>query len=381
MNTDPTEKKIVKFLDLKKLNLTLQKEFIEGLENILDHGQYISGPKCDEFESQFSNLCGTRYTIGVGNGLDALELILKSLHIGPGDEVIVPSHTFIATWLAVTNVGAKPIPVNVDLETYNICPKKLLKALTPNTKALIGVHLYGRVFCVPEIKKFCADHNIFLIEDAAQAHGASYKEHQAGSIGIAAAFSFYPGKNLGALGDGGAITTNSPELAQTAREISNYGSTQRYQHLRIGTNSRLDSIQAAFLTKKLPYLKQWNKRREEIAIRYIAGLSGLDNLELPQMTLGHVWHLFVCRYPWRDELIKLLFKKDIYCQIHYPIAIADQQAFEGLTYHSGYDIESDRSLASNVISIPIDPMLDDKSVEFIIKNVVESVNLLNVINK
>ena len=368
---------MIKFLNLQKLNIELKDEYIESLNLLLERGQYISGLESEEFENEFSKFCGTKYCIGVGNGLDALEIILKSLGIGPGDEVIVPSHTFIATWLAVTNVGARPIPVNVDVEKYNINPENLHQALTNNTKAIIGVHLYGRLFEANDLQKFCAKNNLHLIEDAAQAHGASTAEHCAGNIGIAAAFSFYPGKNLGALGDGGAITTNCEQLAKTAREISNYGSCERYQHIRIGTNSRLDSLQASFLKIKLRKLNSWNSRRNEIAEMYIKGLKGLLNFELPQLAEGHVWHLFVCKFPLRDKLLKLLKNDGIDCQIHYPKAILDQPAYEDYKYKTSYDIEIDRYLANSIISLPIDPMLSNSDVDHIIKNVVKNVNVLN----
>ena len=311
----------VPFLDLGAAYLELKEELDAAYQRVMNSGWFVLGKEVQAFEEEFAAYCETKHCVGVSNGLDALRLILEAYGIGEGDEVIVPSHTFIATWLAVSQTGAVPVPVEPDIKTCNIDPNLIEAAMTKKTKAIIPVHLYGQPANIDPIMKIAAENNLVVIEDAAQAHGARYKGRKTGSLGHAAAFSFYPGKNLGAMGDGGAVTTNDDEIAEKVRVLSNYGSRKKYHHDMKGLNNRLDELQAAFLRVKLKKLDEWNDRRSSLANLYLAELEGISNLT-PPATLDFadsVWHLFAIRHPERDRLQAHLTAQGIVTLIHYPI--------------------------------------------------------------
>jgi dTDP-4-amino-4,6-dideoxygalactose transaminase len=302
----------------------------------------------------------TKYCIGVDNGLEALHLIIRAYGIGPGDEVIVPANTFVATWLAVTHAGAIPVPVEPDERTYNIDPARIEQAITPRTKAILVVHLYGQPADMDPVNVLAKKHGLRIIEDCAQAHGARYKGRKAGSLGDAAGFSFYPGKNLGAFGDGGAVTTNDPILAERIHVLRNYGSRIKYHNEIVGYNSRLDELQAAFLRVKLSRLDQWNERRRQVAAQYKQGISGLHSLEMPFVPewAEPVWHLFVVRHAQRDALQKSLNEEGVGTMIHYPVPPHLQPAYAELGYARGAFPIAER-IANECLSLPIGPHLDE----------------------
>ncbi len=311
----------IAFLDLKAAYLELKDELDSAYQRVMNSGWYILGEEVESFEEQFGAYCGTAHCIGVSNGLDALRLVLEAYGVGPGDEVIVPSNTYIATWLAISQVGAKPVPVEPDIETYNIDPSLIESAITVKTKVIIPVHLYGQPADMQPIMRIAENYGLKVVEDAAQAHGALYDNSRAGALGHAAAFSFYPGKNLGAFGDGGAITTNDGELAERVRLLRNYGSRVKYENEIKGMNCRLDPLQAGFLAVKLKRLDEWNARRTQIAETYLRELSGTENLVLPNCIAraNSVWHLFTIRHPQRDKVRVDLENHGIQTVIHYPI--------------------------------------------------------------
>lgn len=346
----------IQFVDLNAIHSAIRGELDAAACRVLDSSQFILGNELERFEQEFASYSHVRHCLGVGNGLDALHLILRGYGIGPGDEVIVPSHTFIATWLAVSQVGAKPVPVEPLLDTGNIDPQKVAAAITDRTRAIIAVHLYGQPADMDALRAAIGGRDIRLIEDAAQAHGAEYKGQRAGSLGDAAAFSFYPTKNLGALGDGGAVVTNDEELAASVRRLRNYGSETKYHHNVAGWNSRLDEIQAAFLRVKLRHLDKWNEARRRAAEAYRNALADLTELALPQVPAwAHpVWHLFVIRCRRRDSLQAHLAQHDIASAIHYPIPPYLQGAYRGC----GISVApSDTSLAwsREALSLPMWP--------------------------
>ena len=357
----------VPFLDLKAAHAELMTSLRDGFERVMDSGWFIQGNELSAFEREFAAYCGTEHCVGVGNGLDALHLILRAYGIGPGDEVIVPTNTFIATWLAVSYAGATLVPVEPDAQTHNLNAKLLEAAVTPRTRAVIAVHLYGQPAEMDAIQVTARKHQLTLIEDAAQAHGASFAGKRAGSLGDAAGFSFYPGKNLGALGDAGTVTTNDAALAKEIRLLRSYGSTQRYQHDLQGYNTRLDEMQAAFLRAKLPHLEQWNERRRDIANRYLAGLQGCG-LILPVVLdeCAPVWHLFVVRSKQRDSLQKFLKSHGVETLIHYPIAPHLQLAYADRRWPRGTFPVAER-LQDEILSLPIYPQLSDEQVAWVIK--------------
>lgn len=361
---------IVPFLDIKAPHEELKVELQDAYTRVIDSGLYIMGKELEAFESEFAEYCGSHHCIGVANGLDALEIILKGYDIGPGDEVIVPGHTFIATWMAVSNVGAKPIPVDVDECTYNIDPTLLEASITKKTKAIIAVHLYGQPADMDKINEIAAQNNIRVIEDAAQAHGATYHGRRTGSLGHAAAFSFYPGKNLGALGDGGSITTNDEVLASKIRLLRNYGSSEKYRHDTAGRNSRLDELQAAFLRVKLKKLDEWNKKRREIASEYINVFHQLDpTLLVPQVLSGTepVWHLFVVRVKNRNKVMDQLKCCGVSTLIHYPNHIPTSGAYAGM---ETWELPVAEKITSSVFSLPIGPHMRTEQVEHVKKSLV-----------
>jgi dTDP-4-amino-4,6-dideoxygalactose transaminase len=310
----------VPFLDLRAAYLELKPEIDAAIARVLDSGWYILGPEVEAFEVEWAEYCGASHAVGVGNGLDALTLALRALEIGPGDEVIVPSNTYIATWLAVSAVGATPVPVEPDEGTYNINPALIPAAITPRTKALLPVHLYGQPADLDPILAIARQHNLAVVEDAAQAHGARYKGQRIGAHGDVVCWSFYPGKNLGVLGDAGAITTNRADLADRIRVLRNYGSREKYVNEVQGVNSRLDPLQAAVLLVKLKVLDEWNDRRRNIATLYNQGLAG-SGMSLPYVPkwADPVWHLYVIRTPGRVALQVRLTEAGIGTMIHYPI--------------------------------------------------------------
>jgi dTDP-4-amino-4,6-dideoxygalactose transaminase len=357
----------VPFLDLKAAHAELGMSLRDGFERVMASGWFIQGSELSTFEREFAAYCGTEHCVGVGNGLDALHLILRAYGIGPGDEVIVPTNTFIATWLAVSYAGATLVPVEPDAQTHNLNARFLEAAVTPKTRAIIAVHLYGQPAEMDAIQAVARKHQLTLIEDAAQAHGATFAGKRAGAFGDAAGFSFYPGKNLGALGDAGAVTTDDAHIAREIRLLRSYGSTQRYQHDLQGYNSRLDEMQAAFLRAKLPHLDQWNERRREIADRYLAGLEGCD-LILPAVhdACVPVWHLFVVRSKQRDPLQKFLGSQGVETLIHYPTAPHLQWAYADMGWARGTFPVAER-LQDEILSLPIYPQLSDEQVAWVIK--------------
>jgi dTDP-4-amino-4,6-dideoxygalactose transaminase len=359
----------IPFLDIGAGHRELRDELDEAWGRVRDGGWYIMGPELEAFEAEFARYCGTRHAIGVGNGLDALILLLKASDIGQGDEVIVPSNTFIATWLAVTHVGALPVPVEPDDRTYNLDPERVEAAIGPKTRAIIPVHLYGQPADMAPLREIARARGLRLFEDAAQSHGAIYRGEVAGSLADGAGFSFYPGKNLGALGDGGAVTTDDDALAERIRVLRNYGSSEKYRHEAIGYNSRLDEVQAAFLRVKLRHLDEWNARRRRIANLYLDRLANLDLL-LPEVLEGTdpVWHLFVVRVREREKLQARLRDAGVATLIHYPIPPHEQAAYPEMASWKGRLPISER-LHREVLSLPIGPHLGDEQAEAVVEAV------------
>lgn len=351
----------VPFVDLAKAQAEIRAELDAAYSRVADRAWYILGEEVAAFEQEFATYCGAKHCIGVGNGLDALHLILRAADIGPGDEVIVPSNTYIATWLAVIYAGAAPVPVEPDPRTHNVDPARLEAAITARTRAIMPVHLYGQTANMDPICAVARRHGLLVVEDAAQAHGASYKGRRAGTLGDAAGFSFYPTKNLGALGDGGAVTTDDDNLAMRIRRLRNYGSTTKYVHVEGGWNSRLDDLQAAFLRVKLRHLNTWNDRRRAVASAYMEQLCDTD-LILPYVPdwAEPVWHVFVVRSRERDILQRRLGAAEIGTLVHYPIPPHLQTACQSLGIEAG-TLPLAELLAGEVLSLPISPVhtLDD----------------------
>ncbi|MBS0368153.1 MAG: DegT/DnrJ/EryC1/StrS family aminotransferase [Proteobacteria bacterium] len=360
---------MIPFLDLQGLNESLSAEFQAGLARVLSSGQFILGPEVEAFESEFATYCQARYCVGVANGLDALHLILRAYDIGPGDEVIIPANTFIATWLAVSYSGARLVPVDVVATTGNIDPAAVEAAITPRTRAIMPVHLYGQTAEMDRLMAIAERQGLKVIEDAAQAHGAVHHGRRAGALGHAAGFSFYPGKNLGALGDGGAITTSDPALAERLRVLRNYGAQRKYHNELQGFNSRLDELQAAFLRVKLARLDEWNASRAHVAERYSAGLGDAD-VVLPTVLSGNVssWHLFVVRSERRGLLQSSLAEAGVQTGIHYPVPPHLQPAYAELGYAAG-SFPVTEMLHRQVLSLPMGPNLSDEQVNRVISAV------------
>jgi len=337
----------------------------------MNSGQWILGPEVEAFEREFAAYCGARHCIGVGNGLDALHLILRAYEVGQGDEVIVPSSTFIATWLAVSHAGARPVPVEPHPDSGNIDPDRVEAAITPRTRAIIPVHLYGATAAMTEIRAIAQRHRLLVIEDAAQAHGASQCGRRAGSLGHAAAFSFYPGKNLGALGDGGAVVTDDDALSVRIRMLRNYGGIAKYEHRCQGTNTRLDELQAAFLRAKLKYLDAWNESRRRVAEYYLATIRHPLVALPPAVNLAEqAWHLFVVRTPARDALREHLMQRGVTAQIHYPQPPHLQHAYAGQGWGEGHFPIAERH-AQQVLSLPIDPLMTREQMQWCARQVNE----------
>ena len=353
----------VPFLDLKAAYLELQPEIDAAVARVLSSGYYILGPEVDAFEAEYATYCGAAHCVGVANGLDALHLALRAMDVGPGDEVIVPSNTYIATWLAVSQCGATPVPVEPDERTFNIDPARIEAAITPRTRVLLPVHLYGQPANMDEILAIARKHGLKVLEDGAQAHGARYKGQRLGAHGDAVAWSFYPGKNLGAMGDGGAVTTNDPQLADRLRVLRNYGSRVKYVNEVQGYNSRLDPLQAAILRVKLAHLDEWNERRRAIAARYQSGLAGCG-LTLPHVPewAEPVWHLYVVQHPQRDALQQALNDAGVGTLIHYPIPPHRQQAYAQTDSKKGGCLKAEH-MAVSVLSLPVGPHLSALQVD------------------
>lgn len=357
---------MIPFLDLKAPYLELKQELDEAIARVVSSGWFIGGSEVDQFEAEYSTYCGAAHAVGMANGLDALHLALRAMGVGPGDEVIVPSNTYIATWLAVSQCGATPVPVEPVEATYNIDPGLIEAAITPRTRVILPVHLYGQPADLDPILTIAKKHKLKVLEDAAQAHGARYKGKRIGGHGDAVAWSFYPGKNLGALGDGGAVTTNDPEIADRLRVLRNYGSRVKYVNEVPGYNSRLDPIQAAVLRVKLKHLDEWNARRAAIATRYNAELvnTGLVLPSVPEW-VSPVWHLYVIRTKEREALQRRLSEAGIGTLIHYPIAPHMQQAYAGLgCKHGNFPVAE--AMADEVLSLPMGPQLSMGDVDSVI---------------
>ncbi|PJI34498.1 DegT/DnrJ/EryC1/StrS family aminotransferase [Acinetobacter pseudolwoffii] len=354
---------MIPFLELKAINAQYRDKLIAACTQVIDSGWYICGKELEDFERNFANYCGTEYAIGVANGLDALILTLRAWKelgkLNEGDEVIVPSNTYIASILAISQNHLKPVLVEPDIQTFNIDVKKIEAAITIKTKAILPVHLYGQLAAMPEIMAIAKKHNLLVLEDSAQAHGAEIEGKKAGNWGDASGFSFYPGKNLGALGDAGAITTNDAELAHMLKAIRNYGSHEKYKNLVMGVNSRLDEIQAAILNVKLPFLDQENQHRRQIADLYLKEIQN-PAIVLPLKSINtatdmqHVWHLFVIRTRYREKLQKYLAEHGVQTLIHYPIPPHKQQAYKAW---NNLNLPISEQIHAQVLSLPIGPTL------------------------
>jgi dTDP-4-amino-4,6-dideoxygalactose transaminase len=365
----------IPFLDLKPVYHELKSELDAANQRVMDSGWFIMGAELEAFEQDFAAYCGSKHCIGVGNGLEALHLILRGYGIGEGDEVIVPANTYIATWLAVSYAGATPVPVEPDPRTYNIDPSLVSAAITKRTKAIMPVHLYGQTADMGPLHAIADQFNLVVIEDAAQAHGARYKGKMSGNLGSAAGFSFYPGKNLGALGDAGAVVTDDDDLAKRIYKLRNYGSEKKYYHDIKGFNSRLDEIQAAFLRVKLHYLSDWNKRRAKIAEIYLENLSNIPGLILPSTPewAEPVWHIFAIRTPQRDKLQQYLKENGVGTIIHYPIPPHLSEAYSELGYSQG-SFPITEEIALTELSLPISPHISEDQIGYVIEGLQSAKN-------
>lgn len=364
---------MIDFLNLQSTNAQYSDELIAAASRVISSGWYIQGTELVAFEQEFSEYCGSKHCIGVANGLDALTLTLRAWkelgHISKADEILVPANTYIASVLSITENSLTPVFVEPDIQTYNICPKKIESMITSRTKAILVVHLYGRMAPMPEIVEIAEKYNLLILEDSAQAHGAAINGKRAGNWGHASGFSFYPGKNLGALGDAGAITTNDDELAKTIRAIRNYGSEKKYHNLFQGVNSRMDEIQAAILRVKLKYLNAETTKRREIAIEYVNNIYNravthpISQIESIGELEDHVFHLYVIRSKERDALKQYLSDQGIETLIHYPIAPHKQTAFEEYNH---LKLPITEEIHEQVLSLPIGPTMGEEDVSTVI---------------
>jgi dTDP-4-amino-4,6-dideoxygalactose transaminase len=365
----------VPFLDLKSNHASLRGEFERAIHDVIDSGIFASGPAVTRFEEAFAQFCECDHAVGLGSGTEAVWLALIACGIGPGDEVITVPTTFMATAEAITYCGAKPVFVDVDERTYTMDATALSGALTSRTKAIVPVHLFGQVADMDPILKFARQHGLFVIEDAAQAHGAEYKGQKAGSMGQIGCFSFYPGKNLGALGEAGAVVTNDTELRDKIRSLRDHGQVRKYQHTMIGWNCRMDAIQGACLTIKLRHLKRGNELRRKHAQRYNEGFGGLNEVVTPMEAdyALHIYHVYAIRVQGREGVIQQLEEKGVGYGVHYPIPIHLQEAYAGLGYERGAFPVSEM-IAGEVLSLPMYPELEEDQVNFVIETVTEAVN-------
>ncbi len=363
---------MIAFLDLEKVNRRWKREIIDSIQQVINRGVFVFGEEVERFESEFANYCGTDYCIGVGSGFDALSLIFQGYRelgiLREGDEVILPANTFVATALAVRRNGLKVVLADVDPVTFNIDPEDIVKKITERTRVILPVHLYGRVVSIEKILDIARKYRLIVVEDACQSHGAVYNGKKAGSFGDASAFSFYPTKNLGAIGDGGAITTSNYELAEVIYALRNYGSFRKYSHNYAGVNSKLDEVQAAVLRVKLKYLDGENEERRKLASFYLASIKN-EFVDLPSTGfnktgyyLGHVWHLFVITSKRRDDLQRFLFERGIETLVHYPIPIHKHKVFEDLNELS---FPVSERLCKEVLSLPFGTYMNQQELDFI----------------
>lgn len=354
----------VPFVDLRAQHAPLSRDIDQAIRGVVDRGDFILGAAVERFETEFAAFIGTRHAIGVGSGFDAIELALRAFGVGPGDEVVTAANTFIATVMAIVAVGARPVLADIDPATYAIDADALAAAITPRTRAVIPVHLFGQPVDMDAVTAVASRHNLLVIEDAAQAHGARYNGRRAGSLGHAAAFSFYPSKNLGALGDGGMITTDDERAAAALRLLRNYGQRVKYHHAVPGTNSRLDTLQAAVLSVKLPHLDGWNAARRRHADAYAARLGG--RVRPPAAAAGseHVYHLYVIETDGRDALQQRLRARQIATGIHYPVPVHLQEACASLGYRAG-DFRATEAAAARMLSLPMFAELTDQQIEYV----------------
>jgi dTDP-4-amino-4,6-dideoxygalactose transaminase len=360
----------VPFVDLAAQQASIQTEINAAIQRVLSECSFVLGPQVEEFERDFAKFAGCEHAVGVSSGLDALRLALMAVGVGPGDEVILPANTYIATALAVSAVGGRPVLVDCDRRTYNIDVNLVESAVTPRTKAVVPVHLTGQAADMDPILEVAGRHGLHVIEDAAQAHGTLYKGRSCGSLGSIGCFSFYPGKNLGAYGDGGMVTTDDPDLAARLRRLRNYGQTAKYRHTEKGLNARLDTIQAAILSVKLRHLPRWNKARGAYANGYRDLLCGVGDLTFQQEALysTHVYHLFILETEWRDALREHLEPRGIQTGIHYPTPIHLQPAYKELVYGEGDFPEAER-LAKRMLSLPMFPELRREQIEWVTEEI------------
>lgn len=357
---------MISFLDLHKINARFEDEIKDKINEVINSGWYILGKQCVNFETNFAKYCGVKHCIGVANGLDALRIIIKAYEFSKDDEIIVPANTYIASILAITDNLCKPILIEPDINTYNINTNSIEEKITNKTKAIMVVHLYGQVCNMEPIYALAKKYNLKIIEDCAQAHGANFKGKKVGSLGDVAGFSFYPGKNLGALGDAGCITTNDDLLASKIRALANYGSHKKYENLYAGLNSRLDELQAGILDIKLKHLDDDNQKRKEIADFYMKNIKN-ENIILPKINIDHVWHLFVIRTKFRDKLQKYLNENNVQTIIHYPIPPHKQECYKDF---NNLSLPITEQIHNEVLSLPISPVMTQDE----IKQVVEVIN-------
>jgi len=374
----PTAPANIPLVDLKVQYQNIKPEIDKAIAEVINNTKFVNGPQVEEFENDFAHLLGVKHAIGVSNGTDAIYLTLKALNLKPGDEIITTPLTFIATIEPICLLNLKPVFVDIDEKTFAIDPEKIEAKITEKTKAIIPVHLHGNPVNITRISAIAKKHNLFLIEDAAQAQGATFKDQRIGSFGDASCFSFFPGKNLGAYGDAGAVVTSSDELAEKIKSLRNHGREKKYTHNQIGTNSRLDTIQAAILNVKLKHLDKWNKQRREVAKKYREKLSNNKNIILPQETENakSIYHQFVIRVPNRDQILKKLKEQGIGAGIHYPVPLHLQPALKFLNYKEG-DLEITEKVCSDILSLPMFPELSDGQIEYITDNLIKILQDIN----
>jgi dTDP-4-amino-4,6-dideoxygalactose transaminase len=357
----------IPLVDLKAQLKTIGPQIREAMDHVIENTAFILGEDVGKFEQEFAEFSQAKEAVGVASGLDALRLSLRALQIGHGDEVITVANTFIATALAITSVGATPVLVDARDEDYNLDPALLESAITPRTRAILPVHLYGHPAAMDQIMAIAKHHNLAVIEDASQAHGARYRGQCVGSIGDFGAFSLYPGKNLGAFGDAGVITTGTTDQAQALKTLRNYGSIRKYHHDMLGENSRLDTLQAAVLRVKLAHLEGWNASRRAIAARYNEAFGGTEGLQLPQAAnhVEHVYHQFVVQVEERDSMVEYLHENGIYCGVHYPVPVHMHSAYESAGWREGQFPVSER-LAQRILSLPMFPEMTQDQIETVV---------------